>query len=130
MTRSMSRAQRVEAFLQEALQMYEILEGWYDAHPEASFGEIEEEARQRRRELMGRVLEILINGRDTGVQVQLPRCVVCGVEMEFEGYKDWTIYGLEGDTRLERAYYVCPDCEGQGLFPPGPKAEAAQRPLE
>lgn len=87
--------------------------------PEASFGEIEEEARQRRRELMGRALEILINGRDTGFQVQLPRCAVCGAEMDFEG-----------DTRLERAYYVCPDCEDQGLFPPGPKTEAAQRPLE
>jgi hypothetical protein len=130
MTRTMSRARRVETFLQEALQMYDTLEDWYDAHPEASFGEIEEEARQRRRELMGRALEILINGRDTGFQVQLPRCVVCGAEMDFEGYKDWTIHGLEGDTRLERAYYVCPDCEGQGLFPPGPKTEAAQRPLE
>lgn len=130
MTRTMSRARRVETFLQEALQMYDTLEDWYDAHPEASFGEIEEEARQRRRELMGRALEILINGRDTGFQVQLPRCAVCGAEMDFEGYKDWTIHGLEGDTRLERAYYVCPDCEDQGLFPPGPKAEAAQRPLE
>jgi hypothetical protein len=130
MTRTMSRARRVETFLQEAVQMYDTLEDWYDAHPEASFGEIEEEARQRRRELMGRALEILINGRDTGFQVQLPRCAACGAEMDFEGYKDWSIYGLEGDTRLERAYYVCPDCEDQGLFPPGPKAEAAQRPLE
>ncbi len=69
MPRPMSRARRVERFLQEALQMYDTLEDWYDAHPEASFGEIEEEARQRRRELMGRVLEILINGRDSGFQV-------------------------------------------------------------
>ena len=130
MTRPMSRAQRVEAFLGEARQMYSDLEKWYEAHPEASFGEIEEEARQRRRALMGHALEILINSRDTGFQVQLPRCSVCSTEMDFEGYKDWTIYGLEGDTRLERAYYVCPDCEDQGLFPPGPETEAAQRPLE
>ena len=73
MTRTMSRARRVETFLQEALQMYDTLEDWYDAHPEASFGEIEEEARQRRRELMGRALEILINGRDTGFQIRLSR---------------------------------------------------------
>lgn len=130
MTRPMPRAQRLEAFLEEARQMYDALEAWYDAHPEASFGEIEGEARQRRRALMGRALEILINGRDTGFQLQLPRCAVCGIEMDFEGYKDWTIYGLEGDTTLERAYYVCPECEGQGLFPPRPKTEAAQRPLE
>ena len=130
MTRPMSRAQRLEAFLQEARQMYEALEEWYDAHPEASFGQIEQEARRRRRELMGRVLEILVNGRDTGFQLQLPRCAVCGIEMDFEGYKRWTIYGLEGDTTLERAYYVCHECEGQGLFPPGPKTEIAQRSLE
>jgi hypothetical protein len=87
MTRPMSRAQRMEAFLREARQMYSDLEGWYETHPEASFGEIEEEARQRRRALMGHVLEVLINGRDTGFQVQLPQCTVCGTEMDFEGYK-------------------------------------------
>ena len=66
MTHPMSRAQRMEAFLREACQMYSDLEEWYEAHPEASFDEIEEEARQRRRALMGHALEILINGRDTG----------------------------------------------------------------
>ncbi|NIN68093.1 MAG: hypothetical protein GTO63_25980 [Anaerolineae bacterium] len=115
----------METFLQEARKMYEDLEEWYDDHSEASFGELEEQARQQRRELMGRCLEILINGRDTGFQLKLPQCAVCDTEMDFEGYRKWTIYGLEGDTRLERAYYVCPECEGQGLFPPGPQAEAA-----
>lgn len=43
MTRSMSRARRVEAFLQDALQMYDTLEDWYDAYPEAAL------ARSRRR---------------------------------------------------------------------------------
>jgi hypothetical protein len=37
---------------------------------------------------------------------------------------------LEGDTELERAYYVCPKCEGETIFPPGPKAGAEERPLE
>ena len=37
--------------------------------------------------------------------------------MEFKGYRGWTIRGLEGDTWLEPAYYVCPDCEGQTGFP-------------
>lgn len=126
MARPMSRGKRVETFLEEARKMYEGLEEWYDAHSEASFGELEEQARQRRRELMGRCLELLINGRDTGFQLKLPQCAVCDTEMDFEGYRKWTIYGLEGDTRLERAYYVCPECESQGLFPPGPQAEAAR----
>jgi len=37
--------------------------------------------------------------------------------MEFQRYRGWTIYGLEGDTELERAYYVCPNCPGETLFP-------------
>ena len=105
--------------------MFEALETWYDAHPDATFGEVEEEARRQRRRFMGQALAIEINGRDTGVQVQRPCCAVCGTAMTFEGYHDWMVYGLEGDTVLERAYYVCPDCERQGLFPPGQHTPAA-----
>lgn len=64
MARQMSRQQRKEAFLAAAGETYDALEEWYDAHPQATFGEIEEEARHRRRELMGQALEILVNGRD------------------------------------------------------------------
>ena len=119
MSRSQSRARRQAAFLEDAKRMYEQLEDWYDQHPEASFGEIEAEARKRRRELMGKTLERLVNGRDSGVQVKAPSCEQCGAEMEFEGYCGWGIRGLEGDSRLERAYYVCPNCKGQTIFPPG-----------
>ena len=130
MTRRMSRAQRREACMRIAEEMIDELEAWYDAHPDASFGEIEEQARQGRRRLMGKVLEIVVNGRDTGFCLQPPRCERCGAEMEFEGYRSKMIYGLEGDTQLERAYYVCPHCEGQTLFPPGPQTEAASGSLE
>ena len=130
MTREMSRARRREAMLRAAEEMVDKLEAWYDAHPEASFGEIEEHARQERRAWMGQVLEVVVNGRDTGFQLEPPRCETCGVEMGFKDYHDWTVRGLEGDTRLERAYYVCPECEGQTLFPPGPEAAAAPGSLE
>lgn len=125
MTRQMSRARRREAMKRVAEEMIDRLEMWYDAHPDASFGEIEEQARQERREMKGQVLETLVNGRDTGIRLEAPRCDICGVEMEFKDYHGWTIHGLEGDSRLERAYYVCPDCEGQTIFPPGSQTATA-----
>jgi len=130
MSRPQSRARREAAFMEEAKRMYEKLEDWYDAHPQASFGEIEAEVRKRRRELMGKTMEQLVNGRDTGVQMEAPKCEQCGEAMEFEGYLSLGVHGLEGESRLERAYYVCPHCEGQTLFPPGCETEVASRSLE
>ena len=130
MVRKMSRLRRKEAFLIAAHETWESLEEWYDEHPEATFGEIEQEARRRRRELMGKALEVLVNGRDNGVQVAGVHCKQCGAEMDFQAYLPWTVRGLEGDAELERAYYVCPECEGETFFPPGPEAGAARRPLE
>lgn len=125
-----SRSQRKAAFLALASKCYDELEDWYDAHPEARFGEIETQARQQRRKLMGEGLRILVNQRDTGYQLHPPACQQCQGPLEFVDYRTWTVRGLEGDTPLKRAYYVCPQCEGQTFFPPGRQAEIAGRPLE
>ena len=130
MVRQMSKGKRKAAFLAAASEMYDTLEAWYDAHPEATYDEIELEARRHRRELMGKALEVLINGRDTGVRVAGGRCSCCEGEMEFKGYLPWTVHGLEGDARLERAYYVCPKCEGETIFPPGSETTIAVGSLE
>jgi hypothetical protein len=130
MVRRMSRKRRKEAFLIAANEAFERLEEWYDEHPAATFGEIEQEARRRRRELMGKALEILVNGRDNGVQVEGVKCRQCGREMDFQAYLPWRVRGLEGDTKLERAYYVCPECEGETFFPPRWEAGVTRRPLE
>ena len=130
MVNTKSRNQRRDAFIEKAGEMYDQLENWYDEHPEASFGEVEAQARRQRRELMGETLRILVNERDTGYQLIAPKCEKCKAEMEFERYREWTVRGLEGDTRLKRAYYVCPNCKGETFFPPGPKTETESRPLE
>ena len=130
MARKMSRRRRKEAFLMAASEAFERLEKWYDEHPEARFGEIEQEARRRRREMMGKALEVLINGRDNGVEAEGVHCEQCSGEMEFKGYLPWTVRGLEGDTELERAYYVCPECKGETIFPPGRETGPAKGSLE
>jgi hypothetical protein len=119
MTRKQSREKRHAAFMNAAEILFEGMETWYDGHPEASFEEIEAEARKRRRVFMGESLSIWVNGRDTGYQVEGIKCKGCGSAMEFEGYRKWGINGLEGESELERAYYVCPKCKGETIFPPG-----------
>lgn len=116
--------------MEKAGQMFDEMESWYDQHTDASFGEIEAEAREQRRKMMGEALGILVNGRDTGHMVEKPCCEQCGSEMNFERYRRWEIHGLEGDTALERAYYVCPECEGETLFPPGPETALTGGSLE
>jgi hypothetical protein len=115
----MSREERKKAFLAKAEAMFEQLEDWYDQNPEATFGEIEQEARRERRKMMGEGIEVLINGRDTGKEESAPLCQTCGQALAFRGYRRKWVQGLEGDSQLERAYYVCPHCKGETLFPPG-----------
>ena len=117
MPRPMSRAQRRAAFLDAAAHLFDELDTWYEQHPDATFEELEAQARPQRRVLMGSTLALLINGRDCGMQLDPPACPACGVPVEFEGYRQRTVIGLEGDTRLERAYYTCPRCTKQTLFP-------------
>lgn len=119
MARRMSREERKKAFLRKAEAMFEEMEEWYDEHPEATFGEIEAEARQQRRALMGEGLEVLVNGRDVGKGEEAPGCEKCGQKMRFKGYRRKRVVGLEGESTLERAYYVCPKCAGETVFPPG-----------
>ena len=119
MTRPISREERKAAFMKQAEQMFAELEGWYDQNPEASFEEIEKQARQERRKMMGESLGVMINGRDVGKTEAAPKCEKCNQAMEFKDYRAKRVSGLEGETQLERAYYVCKVCEKQTFFPPG-----------
>ena len=119
MARPMSRENRKKVFMQTAEKLFDEIDGWYTENPGATFEELEDRLRRARRKMMGRSLEVIINGRDVGKEVIVPQCECCGKEMKFEGYREKTINGVEGDSRLERAYYVCEDCDHQTLFPPG-----------
>ena len=119
--RPTTREERKKAYMGKAEETFEELEKWYDENEKASFEEIEKKARQERRKLMGETIKIMINGRDVGKTEEGEKCGECGEKMKLKGYRRKVIVGLEGDTELERAYYVCgkSDCEKQTSFPPG-----------
>lgn len=123
-------AQRREQFLALAAQAYEELETWYDQHPDATFAEIEAKAREVRQALMGRGLEILINQRRHTADITAPACPTCGKPMRLKGRRAKRVNGLEGQSRIERSYYVCPNGCGQTAFPPGASAAPESRPVE
>lgn len=118
MTRPISRANRKAKFMKQAETLFEELENWYDQNEAASFEEIENRARQARRKMMGETLGIMINGRDVGKTKKAPKCDQCQEAMVFKDYRTKRVNGLEGETQLERAYYVCKVCEKQTFFPP------------
>lgn len=122
-----SRSQRREAFMKLAGESFDELEGWYESHAGASFEEIEQKAREVRRRLMGSGLEMLINQRAQPGEEKPPACPNCKCQMELRDRRGKRVEGLEGSTRLERNYYVCPNGCGETIFPPRPNTEAAGR---
>ena len=119
-----TRSEARDAFLRMASQMWDEFNAWYDAHPDATFDEMEQQLSRWRRPLMGEALALTLERGELGAMPEPPRCEQCGRPMEFKGYPDKAVHGLEADAAIPRAYYVCPDC-GSGLFPPGSASRSA-----
>ena len=115
-----------EEFLKRAEEAWDSFNAWHQEHPEATFDEMEEELGQQRRSILGDFLELSLRQGDLGATPEAPPCKQCGKPMVFKGYPEKTIQGLEAEAKLPRAYYVCPACQ-EGIFPPGPAAEAEER---
>ena len=105
-------------FIAAAERLWTAFSGWHDAHPEATFDEMEEELEPQGRVLLGHLLVLVMRRGDLGAEAEGLRCGRCGREMIFKGYPAKTVHGLRVDVQLPRAYYVCPHCQ-VGVFPPG-----------
>lgn len=122
MARRMSRQARKETALVAASELIDKMEDWYDEHEDATFVEIETKMGELRREMMGEIMAVMINGRDTGLQSEAPCCQKCANPLRNKGYRKRVVHSMEGNVALERSYYVCVKCEAQTLFPPGSEA--------
>ena len=110
-----------EAFMDRAADVWDNFNTWYQAHPEATFDEMEEELGRQRRAVLGGFLELSLRQGDLGAAAEAPDCRKCGNAMEFKGYPPKTVHGLDVDARIPRAYYYCSPCQ-EGIFPPGSAA--------
>ena len=94
---------------------------WRQAHPKATFREIETALDEKLAQVRARMLEdVALASRaadlvDAGERVV---CPACGHEMEAHGQQERTLTTTGNqDVVLKRSYAVCPAC-GAGLFPP------------
>lgn len=101
----------------------EIREGmkvWREAHPKATYVEIEAELEARIKGLREQVLgEIIEMSAATEAKGQVVDCPECGAEMERRGKRKRRLQGAGGsEVEVEREYLECPAC-GAGFFPSG-----------
>ena len=103
-------------------EVEEALRAWRQAHPAASWEEIEDEVARQVAQLHAQGMAALTMGGEPGEGPgpdTPPACPACAGAMRPCGQRTRTRLTRTGRTvPLERAYYVCPAC-GAGLFPPG-----------
>jgi len=116
--------ERRQRWRDETAAVERDLEAWREAHPHATFADIEAEVSARMAAARARLLEHLAGAAATAqVSAQptlaRPTCAQCGTRLTPRGRHRREVL-TEGDQAvvLDREYAVCPTCE-VGLFPPG-----------
>lgn len=115
-----------DEFVEKAKKLWDDFNTWYEGHPEATYDQMEAKLGEERRAFFGDLLEHSLRQGNLGAMPEAPLCEKCGKSMEFKGYPEKTVHGLETDACIPRAYYVCPTCQ-VGFSPPGPTSPAEER---
>lgn len=109
-----------------AEQLRARLQQWRQAHPRATFDEIEEAVQQEvarwQAELVAELASEGAAQHDCPAAAKetedRPICAACGIPLQRNGTRAREVLSRQGQPiRLQRAYYVCPAC-GAGVFPP------------
>jgi ribosomal protein S27AE len=109
-----------ERWLNEAAERFAALDAWRQAHPKATWTEIEAAIDAQLGPLRTQVLGDTAMASDaTALRGERPVCPTCGERLAPAGPRRRQLRG-EHDLplTLERTYARCPAC-GTGLFPPG-----------
>jgi ribosomal protein S27AE len=116
MPRSLPR----ERWLADAAERFAALDTWRQAHPRATWTEIEAAIDAQLGPLRAAMLgDTAMASAATDLRGERPRCPRCGEALEAAGPRRRRLRGdQDRPIALERTYARCPAC-GHGLFPPG-----------
>lgn len=115
MPRSLPR----DRWLAEAAQRFATLEAWRQAHPKATWAEIEAAVDSQLGPLRAQMLgETALASDAAALAGERPVCAECGERLQAAGTRQRRLHGEQDiPIALERTYARCPAC-GAGFFPP------------
>jgi hypothetical protein len=108
-----------ERWLAETTERFAALDAWRQAHPKATWAEIESAVEAQLGPLRAALLRDTALASDaTDLGVVRPVCPDCGERLRAAGRRRRRLRGEQNEPiDLERVYARCPAC-GAGLFPP------------
>ena len=116
----MPRALPRDRWLAETAERFAALDAWRQAHPTATWVEIEAAVDAQLGPLRAHVLgdtAMASEAADLGGEQRV--CPDCGERLQAAGARQRRLRGEQDEPiALERSYARCPAC-GTGLFPPG-----------
>lgn len=109
-----------DRWLADATERFAALDAWRQAHPQATWTEIEAAIDAQLGPLRAAMLgDTAMASAATDLREAGAVCATCGERLVAAGPRRRTLRGEHEQTiDLERTYARCPAC-GTGLFPPG-----------
>ena len=116
----MARPLPRERWLAETAERFAALEVWRQAHPKATWAEIEAAVEAQLGPLRAALLrDTAMASEATDLGGERPTCPACGERLVAAGARRRRLRGeQDAPIALARTYARCPRC-GTGLFPPG-----------
>jgi hypothetical protein len=108
-----------DRWLAESAQRFAALEAWRQAHPKATWAEIEAAVEAQLGPLRAALLrDTALASEAADLSGERPVCSRCGERLQRAGPRRRQLRGEQDvPIALERTYARCPAC-GAGLFPP------------
>lgn len=109
-----------ERWLADAASRFATLDAWRQAHPTATWVEIEAAVEAQLGPLRAALLrDTALASAAADLSGERPVCPDCGARMQSAGARSRRLRGEQDvPLALERTYARCPAC-GTGVFPPG-----------